>query len=119
MLEATHSTESTWIDACAIDDLSVGAGTCVLVEGRQVAVFRVDEQNFRAVQNQCPHKGAAVMHQGLIADRGGEPVVLCPLHKRGYHLGDGRCMEEGGPKLRAYPIRVNEGRILVSVAEKV
>lgn len=117
MIESNVAVDAQWIDAGSAEDLSVGAGTCVLIEGKQVAVFRVDEQNFRAVQNQCPHKGVAVMHQGLVADRAGEPVVLCPLHKRGYHLGDGRCMEEGGAKLRTYPIRVEAGRVLVSVAE--
>ncbi|MBK8804321.1 MAG: nitrite reductase small subunit NirD [Fibrobacteres bacterium] len=114
MLQETISENTQWIDAGCVEDLSVGAGTCVLVEGRQVAVFRVDAETFRAVQNQCPHKGAAVMHQGIVADRSGEAVVLCPLHKRGYHLGDGRCMEEGGPTLRVYTTKVEGERLMVS-----
>ena len=38
MLETTlNSTKITWHTACAFDDLSIGAGTCVLIEGEQVA----------------------------------------------------------------------------------
>lgn len=118
MIEATTSMNSTWVDAGAIDDLSIGAGTCVMVEGKQVAVFRVDQTTFRAIQNQCPHRGAAVMHQAIIADRAGEPVALCPLHKRAYHLVHGGCMEEPGAKLQVYSAVQDSGRILVGLADR-
>lgn len=117
MLEQSiQTTESnqTWSDVCALDDLSVGAGTAVLVGNRQVAVFRVSWAVVRAVQNICPHKAAAVMHQGLVGDRDGHAVVMCPLHKRAYRLDDGVGLDEGGAKLKVFACRIRDGRIEVA-----
>ena len=63
MLEAIENTTATWHKVCAFDDLDIGAGTCVLAGGQQVAIFRIAGEIVRAVQNQCPHRGAAAMHQ--------------------------------------------------------
>lgn len=114
MFETTDNTSvATWHKACAFDDLSIGAGTCVLVGGEQVAIFRVTQDQVRAVQNQCPHKGAAAMHQGLVGERGGQSAVFCPLHKRAYSLDDGKCLDEDGASLRAYGVRIVAGMVEV------
>ncbi len=113
MFETTQNTTAIWHNACAFDDLSIGAGTCVLIEGEQVAIFRIGQDLVRAVQNLCPHKGAAAMHQGLVGEKNGQAAVFCPLHKRAYSLDDGRCLEEDGVALRAYPVRVVGGMVEV------
>lgn len=116
MLETNAPTETAtnWTDACALEDLSVGAGTCAMVGNRQVAVFRISEIEVRAVQNICPHKAAAVIHQGVLADREGDPVVLCPLHKRAYSLDTGNGLDEDGGGLKTFQARIREGRIEVA-----
>lgn len=116
MLEGQRETVATkedWTTACALDDLSVGAGTCVLVGKTQVAVFRVAEGDVRAVQNICPHKGAAAMHQGLVGERSGEVAVFCPLHKRPYSLDDGRCLDDNSGRLKVFQARIVDGMIEV------
>jgi nitrite reductase (NADH) small subunit len=113
MPQTSQNSTTTWHLACAFDDLSIGAGTCVLVEGEQVAIFRVGLDQVRAVQNLCPHKGAAAMHQGLVGEKAGQVAVFCPLHKRAYSLDDGRCLEEEGVALRSYPVRVVGGMVEV------
>lgn len=115
MLDTSQNTTATWHAACAFDDLSIGAGTCALVRGEQVAIFRTGADQVRAVQNLCPHKGAAAMHQGLVGEKAGHPAVFCPLHKRAYSLDDGRCLEEEGAALRSYPVRIAGGMVEVQV----
>lgn len=105
---------TSWTDVCALDELSVGAGASVLVGNRQVAVFRIAPDEVRAVQNICPHKAAAVLHQGLVGDRAGVPVVLCPLHKKAYSLDDGGGYDEDGARLRTFACRIRSGRIEVA-----
>lgn len=118
MLE-THSEPNaqagTWHPACALDDIGVGSGTCVLVGDRQIALFRVDPDQVRAVQNQCPHRGSAVLHQGLVGDREGKAAVFCPLHKRAYGLHDGICLDGDDARLRVYPARVVAGSVEILV----
>jgi len=117
MLETRDEPKSafaaTWHSTCALDDLSVGTGTCVLVGQAQIALFRVEGDLVRAVQNICPHKGAAAMHQGLVGEKAGQPAVFCPLHKRAYSLDDGRCLEEEGGGLRSYRVRIVGGMVEV------
>jgi nitrite reductase (NADH) small subunit len=113
MLEAIENTTATWHKVCAFDDLDIGAGTCVLAGGQQVAIFRIAGEIVRAVQNQCPHRGAAAMHQGLVGERGGQAAVFCPLHKRAYSLENGKCLDEEGASLRSYQVRVVAGMVEV------
>ena len=112
-VEQTTETATTWSDVCALDDLSIGAGTAVLVGNRQIAVFRISSAVVKAVQNVCPHKAAAVMHQGIVGDREGHAVVMCPLHKRAYRLDDGVGLDEPGARLKAFACRIRDGRIEV------
>lgn len=112
-LEQATGSVTTWNDVCALDDLSIGAGTAVLVGSRQIAVFRISSAVVRAVQNICPHKAAAVMHQGIVGDREGHAVVMCPLHKRAYRLDDGVGLDEPGAKLKVFACRIRDGRIEV------
>jgi nitrite reductase (NADH) small subunit len=109
----TEIVKSNWVDVCSLEDVPVGAGTCVMVGNRQIALFRIGKDQVRALQNICPHKAAAVMHQGIVGDHAGEPKITCPLHKRAYSLVDGRNLTGEGGKLRTFAVRVVDDRVQV------
>ena len=114
-METAEMTEidTTWIRVCDLEDISLGSGACARIGPAQVAVFRISETEFRAVQNVCPHSGTPVLHQGVVGDHGMEPKVACPLHKRTYSLEDGRNLSGEGGKLRVYAVRIEDGAIWV------
>jgi NAD(P)H-dependent nitrite reductase small subunit len=105
---------SAWTVICAIDDVLPQAGVCALVNGRQVAVFRVGEVLY-ALDNIDPASGASVLSRGIVGDVKGEPVVASPLYKHHYSLETGRCLEDPGESVNVYPVRSLDGRVWVSV----
>ena len=56
--------------AC-VDRLTPDRGVAALVDGRQVAVFRLRDGALHAVDNVDPCSGAAVLSRGIVGDAGG------------------------------------------------
>ena len=90
-----------------LEDIPVGEGRAYVVDGEQVAVFRLRDGSVRAVSAVCPHAGGPLA-DGLIDAK----VVVCPLHQHVYDLATG-CSSTGQPSLRVYPVHVDESGSLV------
>ncbi len=109
-----------WVQVCALDDILPDTGVAALVNGHQVAVFRVSasgsepEQLF-ALDNHDPASGANVLSRGLIGDLGGELMVASPVYKHHYGLRDGRCFEEPAYSIRSWPVRLVNGQVELRV----
>ncbi len=83
----------------------------VVCESRSEAVrsgFRIGDKVF-AIENECPHRGGP-LHEGLLEGL----EVVCPWHAWTFHLGTGQCTFVEGVAVATYPVRVENGRILVS-----
>ncbi len=104
---------STWSSVCALDDILPQSGVCALVNGRQVAVFRVGDSLF-ALDNVDPASGASVLSRGIVGDIKGEWVVASPLYKHHFSLATGRCLEDSTQSVNVYPVRALDGRVWVS-----
>ncbi|MDO9168998.1 MAG: nitrite reductase small subunit NirD [Methylobacter sp.] len=125
-----------WIEVCSIDDLQPDSGVCALLDGEQVAIFYVQEQdggrefiratrmNSRpplaakvyAVGNYDPFGKANVLSRGLIGDINGQPVVASPLYKQHFNLQTGVCLEDETVKIPVYPIRIENGSVQVNLS---
>jgi nitrite reductase (NADH) small subunit len=104
---------STWTPVCAPADLTPGRGVAALLpSGEQVAVFLVAGTVF-ALSNVDPFSGAAVLSRGIVGDVGGVAVVASPMHKQHFDLRTGRCVEDPSVSVRAYPVRVADGVLMV------
>ena len=97
-----------WTPVCLLDDIIPNTGVCAWVDGRQVAVFRVDDEIY-ALDNLDPFSGANVLSRGLIGDRGGVLKVASPIHKQNFALDTGICLDDPQVRVAAYPSRVTEG----------
>jgi nitrite reductase (NADH) small subunit len=113
---------STWTVVCALSDLLPGRGVAALLPGgEQVAVFRTDtERSLRSeplavyvLSNVDPFSGAAVLSRGIVGDLRGAPVVASPMHKQHFDLRTGVCVEDQTVSVTVYPVRVEDGTILV------
>lgn len=103
---------SSWQFVCELDELLPDAGVAALIDGRQLAIFRVGQQVY-ALDNFDPHSAANVLSRGIVGDMQGELVVASPVYKHHFSLITGRCIEAPEMSVRAYPARVADGRIWV------
>lgn len=106
-----------WQPVCAVGDILPNTGICALVRGRHVAVFHVDEGEARhyAIDNVDPRAGASVLARGLVGSLGDRVVVASPLYKHHFDLRSGECLEMPEHSVPAYPVRVEDGTVLVAV----
>lgn len=101
-----------WSAVCALEDIIPDSGVCALVNGRQVALFRVGDA-VHAIGNFDPASGANVLARGIVGDLAGEPVVASPIYKHHYHLITGRCIENPELCVPSYLAQITEGQIRV------
>ena len=106
-----------WTAVCVLDDLVPERGAAALVDGEQVAVFRLLDDQVLAVQQLDPFSGAHVMSRGIVGSRGAAPTVASPMFKQVFDLRTGECLESLGRDpvdLRSWPVRVQGDVVLVA-----
>jgi nitrite reductase (NADH) small subunit len=105
-----------WVAICRLAEIVPDTGVCALIEGVQVAVFRVgsDPGRVYALGNRDPFSGAQVMARGLVGDRGGVLKVASPLYKQSFALETGACLDDSSKALPVYRCRVRDGLIEVA-----
>jgi nitrite reductase (NADH) small subunit len=102
-----------WVQICEYDAIYPDTGVCALVDGRQVAVFRLSDGTLHAVSNHDPFSGANVLSRGILGDRAGDPKIASPIYKHTFNLRTGVCYEDAGVRLDVYRVRRRRGVIEV------
>jgi nitrite reductase (NADH) small subunit len=102
-----------WVNVCQLDQILPFAGVAALVQGEQIAIFRVDDQVF-AISNYDPFSQAYVLARGIVGDRKGVLKVASPIYKQSFSVATGECLDDPSVKLPAYPARVVDGTVQVS-----
>ena len=116
---------SGWHDVGALADVERRGRLVVRVNGRELGVLHDPQSGaLHAVRNRCPHQGAPLC-LGVVAARahgapgvyelGADTVVRCPWHGWEFELATGRCPEDATMRVATYPVRVEDGRVLVAV----
>ena len=96
--------EPRWRDLGPEEDLPTdGGGLTYEVDGRAIAVFRVDGELF-AISDTCPHSGAS-LGMGVVVD--GE--IACPWHSFHFDLKTGANTDGLACRVRVYPVRRSAG----------
>lgn len=108
---------STWTPVCRVEDLVPERGAAALVDGEQVAVFRLHDDTVLAVQQKDPFSGANVLSRGIVGSAGEVPTAASPMYKQVWDLSTGRCLDAAGKEpldLRTYPVDVADGWVRVA-----
>lgn len=106
----------TWVRVCALDRLTPNRGVAALVGGQQVALFRLPDDEVRAIGNRDPFSMAHVMSRGVVGDKAGVPKVASPVYKQSFDLRTGRCLDDPDVAVPSYPVRVDDdGSVFVAV----
>ncbi|HXG29282.1 MAG TPA: nitrite reductase small subunit NirD [Nevskiales bacterium] len=107
-----------WVEVCALEDILPDTGVCALIDGRQVAVFRLaGSDEVFAIDNYDPNSGANVLSRGIVGDLGGQLVVASPVYKQHFNLATGVCLEDPTASVRAYPACVVDGHVRVGIGD--
>lgn len=93
-----------------IEELPVGAMTCVVVDGLPIGVANAAGQIY-AFDDACRHEGGPLTSGVLIAD-----TVTCPWHGWTYRLSTGKAVVPPvGIRIRTYPVEISDGQIWVHI----
>lgn len=113
-----------------VDELADGDRLVVEVEGLDIGVFNVGGVLY-AYPNWCPHQGGPLcegridgtteasfdretLEYELRWEREGR-VLRCPWHSWEFDVVENRFLHDTRLSLPSYPVRVSDGRILVTV----
>ena len=105
---------SDWIPVCRLKDIVPNTGVCALVHGRQVAVFRLEDDRLYALSAFDPFSQANVLSRGIVGDLKGEVVVASPVYKQHFSLKSGQCLEDESVKLDVFPVRLEGHTVWVA-----
>ena len=108
----TEAPMTGWVAVSRLDDIAPDSGVCALVNGEQVAVFRVDDSVY-AISNHDPFSHANVLSRGIVGDLKGELVVASPVYKQHFSLVTGICQENPDVHVQVYATRVEDGEVRV------
>ena len=102
-----------YMKVCRLEDILPNGGVCALVEGEEVAIFRIDDGRVFALGNRDPFSGANVLSRGIVGDLKGELVVASPVYKQHFSLVTGRCIEDETVSIPVYRASVEGGDVLI------
>jgi nitrite reductase (NADH) small subunit len=102
---------ATWTTVCTLDALAVDRGAAALIDGQQVAIFRLASGQVYAIDHHDPFSGANVLARGLVGTRGDVPTVASPVYKQAFDLTTGLCLDDETVAVRTWPVRVVGGMV--------
>ena len=106
----------TWHPVCRLTDLEPEWGEAALLDGEQVALYRLWDDSVAAVSNRDPATGSFVMARGIVGSRDGRATVASPLHKQVYDLLTGACLSHSGLSVPTYRTRIVGGVVEVNLS---
>jgi NAD(P)H-dependent nitrite reductase small subunit len=111
------TTTARWHAVCPIATIAPDRGVAALVDGRQVALFRVKgTDEIFAIDNVDPFTGVGCLSRGIVGDKGGELMVASPLHKQRFSLRTGRCLDDPDVSVAIYSTRVLDDHVEVQLS---
>jgi nitrite reductase (NADH) small subunit len=92
-------------------DLPQKLGKTVMIGRKEIAVFKMENGEIKAIENRCPHKGG-VLAEGILS---GE-YVFCPMHDWKISVKDGKVQAPDVGCVQSYPVEIigNQVYILIS-----
>ena len=103
------NTMAEFHETITLDRLPPGKGKVVRIAGKDIALFNL-EGTIHAIDDACPHAGVSLGSGKL---RGS--IVTCRGHGFRYDVTTGSCVTIVGLRAAAYPVRIVDGKIMVSL----
>lgn len=130
MTQENGETDEAVHTVASVDELEDGERIIVEIEGREIGVFKVDDEYY-AYLNWCVHQGGPLCEGSLTGrveasyDRTSlqteiewtaeKETLICPWHDWEYDVRSGECLSSRGYELPSYPVDVDDGEINVHI----
>ena len=115
---------SAAVDVGSAEEFAHGSIALRRVGGREIAIIRWRGRLY-ALRNVCPHQSgelcAIVTHRvtssgaGHVGAEPLRPLVQCARHRWEFDLASGAALCDPHLRVKTYPVRVENGRVLVDV----
>ena len=99
---------SSYVTVTKTSKIRKGRGKAFTVNGKRIAVFNVDDENFYALDNACAH-ALGPLGRGRV--RNG--AVICPVHSYAYDVTNGNCLTDARLRVRSYEVVIEDDEIKV------
>jgi nitrite reductase (NADH) small subunit len=103
-----------WVVA-NVSDITERRSRTVMIDGIEVALFKLSTGEIKAIENKCPHKGGK-LSEGIVCDH----HVFCPLHDWKINMDDGLVQDpdEGSVVTYYVEVDVQSGEITLSLNDQ-
>lgn len=98
-----------WIETLSVEDVPAGKMKCFRTDDHNILIVNLDNR-LSAFRNECPHQGLPLDGGMLEAD---ERMLTCPWHGFKFDAGSGECLSAPAAQLESFPLRIENGMILV------
>jgi 3-phenylpropionate/trans-cinnamate dioxygenase ferredoxin component len=101
-----------WVEACAVEDVEVEDVVRFDHDGRAYAIYRSPDDTFHATDGLCTHERADLADGLVMGD-----IIECPKHNGRFNYKTGEVTRRPAcVNLHTYPIRVQDGHVLIALA---
>jgi NAD(P)H-dependent nitrite reductase small subunit len=94
-----------------IDEFPPGKAVAVQAGRLTIALFRVGDEFF-AINNRCPHKGASLCEGEIVEE---VRIVRCPWHHWNWRLDDGTLESDPRQRARVFEITVDGEEVVLRI----
>lgn len=108
--QSIESADHNFVRAASLAQLPTGGSMTVTLDGHVIALFHTPDGIF-AVDNRCPHMGFP-LDRGTVKDC----ILTCHWHHARFDLHSGGAFDPWADDVRAFPVKVEHGDILVDLA---
>lgn len=94
------------IKVSTVSELPKNLGKTVSIGSLEIALFHLENGDFRAIENRCPHKGG-VLVEGIVS---GEHV-FCPMHDWKISINDGKVQKPDNGCVKTFKVEIENDDI--------
>jgi nitrite reductase (NADH) small subunit len=99
-----------WIEIGTLEDIPQMGARVIETKNGDIAVFRTADDDVFALRDECPHKQGP-LSQGIVHGK----KVACPLHDWKINLDTGMAVAPDEGCAASYPVKNENGKILLSL----
>ena len=101
-----------WLHVCRIDEMARPGVKTLALSDLNVAVFQLADGRLFGIEDRCPHRGAR-LSAGVVYD---SDKIACLDHGWGVRLTDGGVEPPEQGCVRIFPVKVEDGSVLVLIS---